>query len=115
MKLVIAEKPSVLVAIASDVGANIQKNGYWEGNGYIVTCVNKSEQIFHDIDVTEVFLAVGNKSFQVLKKITETKFIEKKTSGELLLNLREKYLKNKNNPNNTYFSKREDTIQIYRK
>lgn len=37
MKLVIAEKPSVARAIAPVLGANTKKNGYTEGNGYIVS------------------------------------------------------------------------------
>ena len=40
MKLVIAEKPSVAVTIAKVIGARTRKNGYYEGNGYIVSwCV----------------------------------------------------------------------------
>ncbi len=37
MQLVIAEKPSVAVSIAKVMGANNRKNGYYEGNGYIVS------------------------------------------------------------------------------
>lgn len=37
MKLVIAEKPSVGSTIASVVGANTRKDGFIEGNGYIVS------------------------------------------------------------------------------
>ena len=37
MKLVIAEKPSVAKAIAPVLGAATKKNGYTEGNGYIVS------------------------------------------------------------------------------
>ena len=40
MKLVVAEKPSVAVTIAKVIGAGARKNGYYEGNGYIVSwCV----------------------------------------------------------------------------
>ena len=40
MKLVIAEKPSVGAEIAAVLGANENKKGYREGNGYIVSwCV----------------------------------------------------------------------------
>lgn len=40
MQLVIAEKPSVAQAIAGVLGANQKKEGYTEGNGYIVSwCV----------------------------------------------------------------------------
>ena len=37
MQLVIAEKPSVGRSIASVIGAKTVKDGYIEGNGYIVT------------------------------------------------------------------------------
>ncbi|MCM1551446.1 MAG: DNA topoisomerase 3 [Butyrivibrio sp.] len=37
MKLVIAEKPSVAQTIAHVIGANSRKDGYMEGNGYIVS------------------------------------------------------------------------------
>ncbi len=36
-KLVIAEKPSVAKSIANVIGATNQKNGYFEGNGYLVS------------------------------------------------------------------------------
>lgn len=40
MKLVIAEKPSVGDALAKVIGANQRRDGYFEGNGYIVSwCV----------------------------------------------------------------------------
>ena len=40
MKLVIAEKPSVAQSLAKVIGANQKKDGYLEGNGYIVSwCV----------------------------------------------------------------------------
>lgn len=40
MNLVITEKPSVAKSIADVMGANIKKDGYMEGNGYLVTwCV----------------------------------------------------------------------------
>ncbi len=40
MQLVITDKPSVAKSIAGVIGANEQKNGYLEGNGYLVSwCV----------------------------------------------------------------------------
>lgn len=40
MRLVIAEKPSVAASIAKVIGANNKKDGYLEGNGYLVSwCV----------------------------------------------------------------------------
>ena len=40
MKLVIAEKPSVGAAIAAVMGANEKRSGYFEGGGYLVSCVS---------------------------------------------------------------------------
>ena len=37
MQLVIAEKPSVAQSIARVIGAGERKDGYMEGNGYIVS------------------------------------------------------------------------------
>ena len=37
MKVCIAEKPSVAREIASVIGANVKRDGYFEGNGYAVT------------------------------------------------------------------------------
>ena len=37
MKLVIAEKPSVAMALAAVLGANEKKDGYLEGGGYLVS------------------------------------------------------------------------------
>jgi DNA topoisomerase-3 len=46
MKVVIAEKPSVAVSIANVIGGKVRKNGYYEGNGYIVSwCVGHLIQV----------------------------------------------------------------------
>ena len=37
MKLIVAEKPSVAAAYAAALGAKNKKDGYLEGNGYLVT------------------------------------------------------------------------------
>jgi len=37
MKLVIAEKPSVGKGLADVLGAKARRDGYFEGNGYIVS------------------------------------------------------------------------------
>ena len=37
MKLVIAEKPSVALEISKVIGASEKKNGYYEGNNFLVT------------------------------------------------------------------------------
>ena len=42
MRLVIAEKPSVAMALASVIGARSRRDGFVEGNGYLVSCVCRS-------------------------------------------------------------------------
>ena len=37
MRLVIAEKPSVAMALASVIGARSRRDGFMEGNGYLVS------------------------------------------------------------------------------
>ena len=40
MKLVVAEKPSAAQSFAKVLGAGNRKEGWWEGNGYLVSwCV----------------------------------------------------------------------------
>ena len=42
MELVIAEKPSVAQSIAAVIGAKSKKDGYLEGNGYLVSwCIGR--------------------------------------------------------------------------
>lgn len=50
MKLVIAEKPSVAMALASVLGARTRKDGYVEGNGYIVSwCVGHLVGLYRNL------------------------------------------------------------------
>ena len=54
MKLVVAEKPSVAVSIAKVIGARTRKNGYYEGNGYIVSwCVGHLIQMANPDKIDE--------------------------------------------------------------
>lgn len=54
MKLCIAEKPSVAKEIAAVIGANSKRDGYFEGNGYLVTwtfghlCTLKEPNDYHE-------------------------------------------------------------------
>ena len=56
MKVCIAEKPSVAREIASILGANIKRDGFFEGNGYAVTytfghlctLLEPSQSVFED-------------------------------------------------------------------
>ena len=45
-QLVIAEKPSVAQSIAKVLGANNRKDGYLEGNGYLVSwCIGDRKSV----------------------------------------------------------------------
>ena len=46
MQLVITEKPSVAMSIADVIGADKRKDGYMEGNGYIVSWCIGHEEMF---------------------------------------------------------------------
>ena len=37
MRLILSEKPSVARSIAAIAGANVKKDGYWEGGGNLVS------------------------------------------------------------------------------
>ena len=74
MKLVIAEKPSVAMALASVLGARTRKDGYVEGNGYIVSwCVGHLVYVMHrntmknikngDMKICRLCRNVGNTRF----------------------------------------------------
>lgn len=50
MKLVIAEKPSVAQSIAKVIDAINREDGYFEGNGYLVSwCVGHLVELAEDI------------------------------------------------------------------
>lgn len=56
MKLVIAEKPSVAQSLAKVIGANQKKDGYMEGNGYIVSwCVGHLIELANPEDYDEKY------------------------------------------------------------
>ena len=51
MKLVIAEKPSVAMALAAVLGADEKKDGYLEGGGYLVSwCVGHLLALWRSAD-----------------------------------------------------------------
>lgn len=55
-KLVIAEKPSVAQSIASVIGANTRKDGYLEGNGWLVSwCVGHLVELMMPEDYEEKY------------------------------------------------------------
>ena len=49
MKLVIAEKPSVVRSIAAVIGATDRQEGYLQGNGYLVSwCIGHLQRLYED-------------------------------------------------------------------
>ena len=71
MKLVIAEKPSVAKAICPVLGAKTKKNGYMEGNGYIVSwCFGHLVGMYMPNDYGEKWS--GKWSFEQLSMFPET-------------------------------------------
>jgi DNA topoisomerase IA len=56
MKLCIAEKPSVAKEIATILGANLKKDGYFEGNGYWVSWTFRTS--LHTQRTTRLYLFV---------------------------------------------------------
>ena len=96
MKLVIAEKPSVAISIAKVIGANIKKDGYYEGNGYKVSwCVGHLIQMANPDSYDEKYAKwnmadlpiipsdykyevakATKKQFNILKKLMNNKEID---------------------------------------
>ncbi|MCM1233920.1 MAG: DNA topoisomerase 3 [Ruminococcus flavefaciens] len=77
MKLVIAEKPSVGKSIASVIGAVNKKDGYMEGNGYVVSwCIGHMAKLEEDTEKWELEkLPIIPSDKIVVKKETEEQFI----------------------------------------
>ena len=96
MELVIAEKPSVALSIAKVIGAKNKKDGYYEGNGYIVSwCVGHLIQMANPDSYDEKYAKwniddlpiipkeykyevakATKKQFAVLKKLMNDKAID---------------------------------------
>ena len=56
MKLVLAEKPSVGKSLADVLGAKSKKDGYYEGNGYIISwCIGHLLSLADPKDYGEKF------------------------------------------------------------
>ena len=96
MNLVIAEKPSVAMALAKVIGARERKDGYVEGNGYLVSwCVGHLVALcdaseyderykkwrYEDLPIVpeewkRKVLDGTKKQFQILKKLMNSKEVE---------------------------------------
>ena len=62
MRLVIAEKPSVAMALASVIGARSRRDGFMEGNGYLVSwCVGHLVGLCDAADYDERYRNVDDK------------------------------------------------------
>ena len=72
MKLVIAEKPSVARSIYPVLGANTKKNGYMEGNGYIVSwCFGHLVSLYYPNDYCDKW-AEKPWNFEMLPMLPDT-------------------------------------------
>ena len=70
MRLVIAEKPSVGQSIANVIGAKEKKQGYMEGNGYIVSwCFGHLVELYKPDDYSDTWS--GNWNYDTLPMIPE--------------------------------------------
>ena len=97
MQLVIAEKPSVGVALAKALGVTDKKDGYIEGNGYIVSwCVghlvslanaDMYDERFKKWDIADlpiipdewqfIIAEDKNKQFGILRQLMDTSYVFK--------------------------------------
>jgi len=69
MKLIIAEKPSVALSIAKVVGAKSKKDGYVQGNGYVVSwCVGHLIQMASPDKYDEKYAKWNLKDLPILPK-----------------------------------------------
>lgn len=67
MKLVIAEKPSVALTLAKVIGANTKKDGYCEGNGYVVSwCVGHLIQMSNPDKIDEKWKTWSLKNMPII-------------------------------------------------
>ena len=67
MKLVIAEKPSVALTLAKVIGANTKKDGYCEGNSYIVSwCVGHLIQMSNPDKIDEKWKTWSLKNMPII-------------------------------------------------
>lgn len=136
MKLVIAEKPSVANSIGKVIGANKRKDGYLDGNGYIVSyCIGHVIKMSNPDKYDENYLKwniedlpiipqdyiyeVSNdtkKQFLILKKLFNDKRVEEIINacdagreGELIFRLLYNYLKCKKKVKRLWISSLENS------
>ena len=135
MKLVIAEKPSVANSIGKVIGSNKKKDGYLEGNDYIVSyCIghlikmsnpNKYDEKYLKWSIEDLPIIPKNyiyevsndtkKQFLILKKLFNDKRVEEIINacdagreGELIFRLLYNYLKCKKKVKRLWISSLED-------
>ena len=136
MKLVIAEKPSVANSIGKVIGANKRKDGYLEGNGYIVSyCIGHVIKMSNPDKYYEKYLKWNiedlpiipedyiyevssdtKKQFLTLKKLFNDKRVDEIINacdagreGELIFRLLYNYLKCKKKVKRLWISSLEDS------
>lgn len=82
MKLVIAEKPSVALEISKVIGASEKKNGYYEGNNYLVTwCVGHLVENAMPEDYSVEYKKWNLETLPIIPEEWKTK-VSSKTKGQ---------------------------------
>ena len=82
MKLVIAEKPSVAMALASVLGARTRKDGYVEGKGYIVSwCVGHLVGLCDASEYDEKYKNGDMKICQLCRSVGNTRYWKARKSN----------------------------------
>lgn len=81
MKLVISEKPSVAASIAKVIGASEKKDGYFEGNSYIVSwCIGHLIELAQPQDYDESFSKWNYDSLPIIPE--EWKYVVKSDTAK---------------------------------
>lgn len=81
MKLVISEKPSVAASIANVIGASEKKDGYFEGNGYMVSwCIGHLIELAQPQDYDESFSKWNYDSLPIIPE--EWKYVVKSDTAK---------------------------------
>lgn len=79
MKLIIVEKPSVVQSVAKVIGATTRRDGYIEGNGYIVSwCVGHLVSLANAEDYDEKYKTWSIENLPIIP----TKFKYKVADGK---------------------------------
>ena len=85
--LVVTEKSSVALSLSKVIGARSKKEGYYEGNGYIVSwCIGHLIQMVHPSAYDEKYAKWNLEDLPIIP--SEYKFEVSKTTKSSLLSLK---------------------------